>query len=276
MIVELYKFEVTLAGVLTVYRWTNDEDPVDWNGQTWTPNVVGRRSIAIRSAVEQDGLAIELENTSPIADLYRTSAPASGVAVTIYRGDTDNLAGTMQAFWRGKVSKSSMGVSGAEIPCLPELAATRRTMPHGRYSSTCRWALFSQACGVSQVAYTVACDVTVVDYLARTATLERDFPGDPQDPSLMDGWARGGYLQFGTQKRLIMKFAGGIPNQAGDRYSHDVLLERGIEELQVGDSVDIYPGCGHTMSDCKDKFDNLENYGGFPAIPRRNPFGGLS
>jgi hypothetical protein len=36
--------------------------------------------------------------------------------------------------------------------------------------------------------------------------------------------------------------------------------------------VALYPGCDHTRETCKDKFDNLANYGGFPWIPSKNPF----
>jgi len=37
-------------------------------------------------------------------------------------------------------------------------------------------------------------------------------------------------------------------------------------------SVTLYPGCSHTIADCRDKFNNLVNFGGFPWIPSKNPF----
>ena len=36
----------------------------------------------------------------------------------------------------------------------------------------------------------------------------------------------------------------------------------------------IFPGCMRTKEDCKDKFNNIDNYGGYPFIPLTNPFGG--
>jgi len=40
--------------------------------------------------------------------------------------------------------------------------------------------------------------------------------------------------------------------------------------------VKIYPGCDRVRATCESKFDNLDNFGGFPWIPTKNPFGGSS
>lgn len=37
--------------------------------------------------------------------------------------------------------------------------------------------------------------------------------------------------------------------------------------IQVGDTFDLYPGCDGLRQTCIDKFDNLDNFGGFPYIP---------
>ncbi|MEW6169845.1 MAG: phage BR0599 family protein [Pseudomonadota bacterium] len=44
--------------------------------------------------------------------------------------------------------------------------------------------------------------------------------------------------------------------------------------LSVGATVVLYPGCDHTLSTCESKFGNSANFGGFPFIPTKNPFGG--
>jgi hypothetical protein len=40
--------------------------------------------------------------------------------------------------------------------------------------------------------------------------------------------------------------------------------------------VEIARGCDLRRDTCAGKFDNLANFGGFPDIPGRNPFGGTS
>jgi len=41
-------------------------------------------------------------------------------------------------------------------------------------------------------------------------------------------------------------------------------------------TVTLYPGCPRDRQTCNDRFNNLENYGGFDWIPSRNPFNGSS
>jgi len=40
----------------------------------------------------------------------------------------------------------------------------------------------------------------------------------------------------------------------------------------AGDIVTLQPGCNKSPSDCVDKFNNLENFVGFPYIPSVNPY----
>lgn len=43
--------------------------------------------------------------------------------------------------------------------------------------------------------------------------------------------------------------------------------------IQVGDEYEMVPGCRKRMiEDCKDKFDNVLNYGGFPSIPASSQY----
>ena len=40
----------------------------------------------------------------------------------------------------------------------------------------------------------------------------------------------------------------------------------------VGQDVDVFAGCDHTVDTCDQKFDNVINYGGWPYVPSKNPF----
>jgi len=44
--------------------------------------------------------------------------------------------------------------------------------------------------------------------------------------------------------------------------------------LAVGNAITLYSGCDRTLATCHSKFGNSENFGGFPLIPTKNPFGG--
>lgn len=40
---------------------------------------------------------------------------------------------------------------------------------------------------------------------------------------------------------------------------------------EIIESITIYPGCDKSTSSCSSKFNNINNYGGFPDIPSSNP-----
>jgi hypothetical protein len=45
-------------------------------------------------------------------------------------------------------------------------------------------------------------------------------------------------------------------------------------QMEVGNTISAFPGCRRTIDDCVNKFNNLDNFGGFPHSPGRNPFDG--
>lgn len=52
-----------------------------------------------------------------------------------------------------------------------------------------------------------------------------------------------------------------------------IFLDGMFADVEVGDTIKIYPGCDHLIdSDCRTAFNNVINFGGFPFIPRSNPF----
>lgn len=54
----------------------------------------------------------------------------------------------------------------------------------------------------------------------------------------------------------------GIPDQQG----LELFLATHFE-IQIGDVLDIYPGCNKDLKTCKNKFNNVENFRGFPHVP---------
>jgi hypothetical protein len=44
--------------------------------------------------------------------------------------------------------------------------------------------------------------------------------------------------------------------------------------IQVDDVVNVSLGCNRTLDHCQNRFNNLINYGGFPYVPIKSPFGG--
>ena len=46
--------------------------------------------------------------------------------------------------------------------------------------------------------------------------------------------------------------------------------------LAPGAAVELVAGCDRTAATCQGRFGNIANFGGFPALPKRNPFDRLT
>lgn len=51
-----------------------------------------------------------------------------------------------------------------------------------------------------------------------------------------------------------------------------LTMQAPIYGLKTGDTVEVSPGCDHTIETCQAKFANKDNFGGFPQLPTSNPF----
>jgi uncharacterized phage protein (TIGR02218 family) len=86
--------------------------------------------------------------------------------------------------------------------------------------------------------------------------------------ALADKPYAGGFVEWvdgdgNAERRFIRDFSG-----------TDLTLTQPFQGIAVDDEVTVSPGCDHTMATCDEVYDNLPNYGGFPFIPQKNPFGG--
>ncbi len=84
--------------------------------------------------------------------------------------------------------------------------------------------------------------------------------------SFGSGWFTRGLLRFDT---------GSNQNQSFEIRRHDATTHGRVVELwrepardvAVSDAVTLTAGCDKILATCRDKFDNVENYRGFPHIP---------
>lgn len=81
-----------------------------------------------------------------------------------------------------------------------------------------------------------------------------------------DGYFTGGMLKLpDNTSRFIVAHAG-----------DQITISRPVAQAIGNLTASIYPGCDHLKETCNNKFQNLDNFGGFPFIPGRNPFNGSS
>jgi len=74
-----------------------------------------------------------------------------------------------------------------------------------------------------------------------------------------------GYYKYGLIKFYTGKLAG-ITMQLKDEVDGKIYLLRNTKLISIDDKYEIFAGCDKTLSTCKNKFNNVENFRGEPYI----------
>jgi uncharacterized phage protein (TIGR02218 family) len=167
--------------------------------------------------------------------------------------------------WSGRVVDSaSEGSLRGKLHCEPTLTGFRRLGLTRSYGRACPHVLYSSGlrkCNAVKLSFSATANLSSVDdAVIQSAT----FALQP------DGYYAGGDFEWQAEGgRLEYR---GIRRHEGN----EIELTHGIPDLVAGEDVIVAAGCAHDLETCDSKFANSANYGGFPNIPRKNPFGGGS
>lgn len=253
--VELYEF------VQGTQRWNyaSCAEPVIRLGQTFRPSSIKRDRIKQSTDVFKNGVRLTFPRDDEFAGQFLGFSPENVTAVTILRGHQDDPDNQFQVYWKGRVLSVRATESQVELECEPIYTSIRRPGLRAKFEYGCRHVLYGRGCGVNRELYRH--DGTV---LSLSASLNVEVTGVAG--MYPDGYFTGGILVAPDgASRFIVAHAGGV-----------VTLSRPIRSLGGGQAVRLYPGCDHLRTTCNIKFNNLDNFGGFPWIPSRNPFDGSS
>lgn len=240
---ELYQF-VTNAGT---YRYTSRSEDVTAGGQVYTAVAIGRGSTSASDDLNRAAVTVRTANDL----IYVTDALTSGYygTLTIYAWDGDAEAYEMT--WNGPVVSISLQGAESQITSEHILSYLRRDGLFARFQVLCRHALYGTACGLDAASFNIPGTVTVINGAAVTATgLD----------AVADSWLVAGRLVGPSgESRMIAAHTG-----------ETVTLLTPMASLIVGDTVTAYYGCDRTLATCRDVFTNIDNFGGFPWLPRRH------
>ena len=250
--IEVYAFVSSTSGQFLL---TPHEFDVELGGNLYTSLPIERNELALGAEAAKSALELKLP---PDCDLVRhllaTSLTGDTTSVTLRLaqrepwGEHWRLSGTR---WMGRVLGVELADDLARIRCESAQVSLKRIGLRRLYSRKCSHVLYSSACGASPISASAA----VVNSAGRNVEL------DGGVPSLVSGGLAGGWLQTseGARHMIVGDFGSGV------ELLHPVAIEPGTE-------VQLTVGCDHSTSTCASRFGNLDNYGGFPAIPIKNPF----
>jgi uncharacterized phage protein (TIGR02218 family) len=156
----------------------------------------------------------------------------------------------------------------AEIELVPLSASLSGVQIGGEtYTATCRNSLGDTRCGIDLEALKVTFTVTAADgavFEAAEFTEADDF------------WTQG-YVKWLTGDNA------GTTGQVRENIQADTevsLVDVPLNEIQVGDTGEIFPGCDKLPKTCHEVYDNMDNFRGEPNVPSQDilpslPVGGL-
>lgn len=257
--VELYEF---IVGVKT-YRYTSFVEDVTYLTKTYTQVQISRGELEDSGDVPKNSLTVEAQRDLEVADLFRVAPPADVVVLNIRRlhlGDGANPEAKL--FWTGRVLTCEWGQgSTARLTCESLYTALKRRGLRRLYQRQCPHILYGAACGVPATSWKHTLSIATV-----TGVSLIDFAL----VGFGDGYFSGGYMEWEREPGLIERRA--IRNHVGDT----ITMTFPVVGMDNGATVSLFAGCDHTTNTCGSKFNNRINYGGFPFIPRINPFGGAN
>lgn len=238
-----------------VLRATSGDRGVVWAGQNYTavPGL-SRGRLSQSDSQARNDLEITAPRSFSLMD-WLQPVPSERIQMTLRRVKVAD--GSDRTLWSGvlgavRETTSAVTLRGQTLMVALGAAGLRRC-----WQVACPFALYSAECGVDQGAYRTSATLSGASGYTISAAA---FAAHP------DGWYDGGWVRWAvdtdTEYRAIVAHVG------TDLH----LLLPAV--AAVGQVVDAFPGCAHSIAVCDSKFGNAPNYGGQHSMPKKDPFDG--
>lgn len=243
------------------WRYTSYQESVTVAGEVFEPLQITRTALEIGSIVDTlTTMDFNIPSDHEIAHTFCFLQSPGLLLVAVYRvHEGDNFETDYKVEYQGELSGATAQGNWAVI----KTASIVQTRLSGNlnsifYQRTCNHTLYDSMCKAVRADHTEEAVVTKIQGQLITVN----------DPVYGDGELAGGEM---TNTRTGEKQ--GIVANTG----LTVSLGYQFFDLQVGDTVELTQGCDHArLGHCKNRFNNVVNYGGFDHIPEKNPFEALN
>lgn len=244
--IELYRFQQGNQ----IYNLTSSSIVEIWEGIEYTPVSITRGSVKHTSDLSAFDISISLDKNHPVVPLSIFRDSDNPLSLRIIRIRNNEEVG----IWNGRVTNATIDSPvEAKLECRPIIEVMDRSGLSTTYARECRHSLYGTGCGVNRENFRYAAQIT---------EQSGPFVRIPEVLNHPEGFFSLGYVEWGNIRRGIMR----VQSDAW------VELAEPFINLSVPQDVNIYAGCNRTLTTCREKFDNAINYGGFPWVPRKNPF----
>ncbi len=247
----------------TVMGFTDHDRDLSFDGVTYEANT------GMDAAVLEQTTGFSIDNTDTVGALQSGKITESDIAkglydnavVSVFRVDWQDTSKRLILF-SGTIGQVQRG----EITFIGEVRGLMHSLnqPRGRiYSKTCDADLFDSRCGlavVSNADYERTGLVTAVSSRRLFQTTDANII------ALANAWYTGGLLTWTSgsnagQRSEIKNFF------VADSIATVETWELAHTDITATDGFTLRAGCDKSIETCKAKFDNVDNFRGFPRMP---------
>lgn len=268
--VELYLFRYG-PDPLNVFAYTNADSPIVFDDGitgplTYQAVPITRDAITASGTLDKSTLVVKTSRAQGIADLFRNYPPSSVVNLRIRQGHTNDPSSQFLINWSGRVIGFRVQGAESQYTCEPISTSLRRAGLRRNYQYGCPHVLYGPQCRASKAAATLPQIVLTVS--RAVITVSPTWVPDARKPKYQNGLAEWTTADGRTERRGILRVVGGT-----------ITLDGRAAGLTPGMSVKLILGCDHQTGlpgqtgDCLPLHNNIQNYGGQPWIPLKNPIG---
>lgn len=206
----------------------------------------------------QDDLTITAPADITVAQPFRGVPPSETVMVRIYDMHRDQSDARLT--YVGAIhSVKWPALDRCNIICQTRSSAMLSPGLTATYMKTCTALLGDARCAVNLDSYRV--DTTIAAISGNNLTIT-DLAG------FSDGYFTGGYVAWpvssGDYERRYIEVHSGT----------ELSIWGGTSGLNLNQSIRIFPGCDYQIATCDAKYNNAENFRGFPHLQGNSPFDG--
>jgi len=243
--VELYKI---ITDSLEQY-YTDSDQIVTYKGDTYNPATIERGSISFNTQLEVSEVSINcgiIENPfyTFLTDHFHETITVEIFRYYIYNDSIANI-------FTGTLSNITLQGNSANATIIGIESFLNQTLPKYYYQPACNNKLFDSFCTLNSEDYDAIVNITNIS--ADGLTLSGSF-------SSISNYLLFGQANINSEKRMIVKHS-----------STYIIVRFPFNNLNINDNITVFAGCNKTLSQCIARFNNKENYFGFPYIPKVNP-----
>lgn len=234
-------------------------------GTTWAASAISHGRIPYSSESYRSEFPVTLPLSDEFARLFLAPVGVEVATVTVWRGFLNDPDAELVVQYKGGVLGAKPRQDGTIVlTCMSELSGLRRKGLTAVIQRPCRHALYHGGCGLDLADYLTTAAITAMTTDGLTLTV-------PVADAQPDGYFSAGVFQYGTSREMIAQHTGETLKLAAPVPGLTAAFAASGGAL----TVSIAPGCNLTRDTCLTRFDNLNNFGGFPWLTD-TPFDGRS